>query len=147
MTGWFEGGHPFVNGAVVLPRLNLCGEVLFKVDTGADVSVLSPHDAARLGLVPLDQPVARTAVLGGHRVILLEDALLAFGDEQLKVYGCTIGILEQPEAYGLPSVLGRDILERWRITMEPSSGLFQIDLLHPDWDGARSNRDIIRSCG
>ena len=56
ITGRFEEatGRPFLEGRLILPRLNVQGEVSFLMDTGADSSVLMPGDAGRLS-VPFDQ--------------------------------------------------------------------------------------------
>ena len=74
MTGRYHKGRPYVVATVVLPRLNLCGNVQFMLDTGADLSLLSPADAMRMGYQHDDMPIVRLSGWGGKVDIAIEEA-------------------------------------------------------------------------
>lgn len=113
-------GRPFVEGLLVLPRLGKSATVSFLVDTGADGTFLMPSDALTLRL---DYGALRPPVSGGisassadtaeHKepaVVLFTDGSDTFG------YYVEIGILPwDPRMQGVPSLLGRDVLHRWRM--------------------------------
>ena len=48
MTGRYHKGRAYVSAGVMLAQLNLYDEVEFMLETGADVSMLSPPDPLRL---------------------------------------------------------------------------------------------------
>lgn len=43
-------GRPYLEGRLILPRIDAQGDVSFLVDTGADKTVMMPADARRLGI-------------------------------------------------------------------------------------------------
>lgn len=43
-------GRPYVNGRLLLPRLNISTNLSFLVDTGADISTLMPADGLTTGI-------------------------------------------------------------------------------------------------
>jgi hypothetical protein len=52
LLGGFNGTRPLLPGFVIFPNLNASGQVIFLVDTGADVSLIGPGDCVALGLEP-----------------------------------------------------------------------------------------------
>ena len=141
MTGKYRKGRPYVVATVALPRLNVCGDVWFRMDTSSDLSLLSPTDATRLGCP--QEGVAMSKVIGweGRMEIGLEQALMAFDDISFKFYGINLGIVAtEPVRHArMPSILGRDVISRWRIVMEPHEGVLDIDPKHADLDDGKSN--------
>ena len=120
-------GRPYVNGRLLLPRLNLVTNLSLLVDTGADVSTLMPTDGLKMGInyqaLGNSTPVGG---IGGNANCFPEDAVLAFDEPNrnlIRFYAITLMILEnQPALTRLPSLVGRDILDRWRMNYDPSRG-------------------------
>jgi hypothetical protein len=148
MTGRFHKGRPYVSATVMLTRLNLCGEVEFMLDTGADMTLLSPPDAMRLGCdLNGDVPVVPLNSWGGRMEIGLEQAIMVFDDIAWKLYGINIGIVDlPPDRYrSMPSVIGMDLLSRWRITWEPREDELDIEPKHPDWDEYTTRKALVEA--
>ena len=129
-------GRPYIDGSLLLSRLDLSLEISFLVDTGADESFLMPSDAQ--GLL-LDYRRLSGRSTGGHGAggsftAYREPALITFSDgERLFGYSVIIGILEpRDDMLGVPSLIGRDILHRWRMTYEHSSGILVFDVESAD---------------
>jgi len=116
-------GRPYVEGRLILPDLNIRGDISFLVDTGADVSRLHPNDGIRLkidyGQLSGD---AESVGTSGTTHDFTESAVVVFSEPKrfLYVYNITLRIAPvDPEIMNLPSILGRDILDQWRITYNP----------------------------
>ncbi len=120
-----SSGRPYVSGRVYIPRLGLAGNVSFIFDTGADSSVLMPAEAVTLGVdyALLSNPFDSFGI-GGSAPTYVEHARLAFADAKGdRVYGYDIPLLiHHPTTHALrvPSLLGRDIIDRWRVTYDKS---------------------------
>ncbi len=120
-------GAPYVEGEVYLPRLAVGAGLSFLVDTGADRTTLMPADA----LIKLDLDYSRlkgalpSVGIGGNINLFREEAVLTFTDPGLAVHFYSLDIAIYPRSHALmrtPSLLGRDILNRWRMTYAPSDG-------------------------
>ena len=83
-------GRPYIEGRLIVPRLNLRSDVSFIVDTGADNSLLMPLDGSSI---------------------------------------CS----PAPDIMNIPSLLGRDILDRWRMTYNPSKRYLAFKVLSADY--------------
>jgi predicted aspartyl protease len=125
ITGSFsEGsGRPLVEGKIILPRLAIEGDVSFLMDTGADSSVLMPSDAKNLG-IPYDllEGNRECGGIGGTVHSFVERAILVFSHPNRTLYGYDLEIDIMPydvEVEEVPSLLGRDVLDRWRIVYDP----------------------------
>lgn len=99
--------------------------MLFLVDTGADNSLLMPADAAQIGLdlALLDCLGNGCSGVGGEAHCLAEDTVLSFTGT-LRCFSYEIPLDYYPSgegANGLPSILGRDVLDRWRMTYDPAA--------------------------
>src|SRR5579863_665812 len=74
-------GRPYIEGRLVIPRLNILADVSFIIDTGADCTVLMPLDGGRMGI---DYGQLRNAVdsvgVGGLSRDFTEPAIVAFSD-------------------------------------------------------------------
>ncbi len=130
-----SSGRPYVEGYVSLPHLQCAGLISFLVDTGADKSTVSAEDALRLPIrYDLLKKDSIMSGIGGMRKIFIEPAVLAFVDDSnLHYYAMDIAIMENdPSVRGVPSILGRDILDRWRMTYCPAEGHLDFEVLSAD---------------
>ena len=139
LTGRFGGttGRPYIEGRLFLPRLGIDGNISFLLDTGADSSILMPGDALRLK-VPYDQLTGDSPAvgLGGEVHCYEENAVIAFSDPGRTVYAyqLDLDILPvDPTTMDFRSLLGRDILDRWRIVYDPSHHLLQATVRTADY--------------
>jgi predicted aspartyl protease len=125
ITGRFgdTSGRPFVEGRLFLPRLGISGDVSFLLDTGADSSILMPGDARRLGVDFSRLSGSRDCVgIGGIASCFVEPALMVFNDPgvALYVYELDLDIMrDDPNIQDVHSLLGRDVLDQWRILYDP----------------------------
>ena len=115
--------------------LGWSGNVSFIFDTGADTSLLMPLDARRMGIdYAMFDNEASTLGIGGASENFVEPAYLAFvGDEAL--YGYEIELHTCKPAHELmtvPSLLGRDIIDRWRVTYDKSASELLAEVISSD---------------
>ena len=120
-----SSGRPYVSARVFIPRLGLAGNVSFIFDTGADSSVLMPADALTIGVdySLLSNPFQSFGI-GGSAPTYVERARVAFADSNAHlIYGYDIELLihlPTDNAMRVPSLLGRNIIDRWRVTYDKS---------------------------
>jgi len=129
IEGYFDSSGepaPYVGGSVYLPRLGVGNRVEFLLDTGADATTLHPVDAHKLGIdgSALGPASFQTSGVGGQARYTPEYAIVSFYDKdaedwrsfRIQVY------IPSPEnehsAGSLPSLLGRDILNRCHCTLD-----------------------------
>jgi hypothetical protein len=132
ITGRFgdTSGRPFIEGRIYLPRLGISGDISFLMDTGADTTTLMPDDIMRLAIDfdALEGDFACVGV-GGAVHCYTERAILAFTDPGKTVYAYELSELclmnADPQMDGVHSLLGRDILDNWRITYDPQGNKLQ----------------------
>lgn len=119
-------GRPYVNGRLLLSRLKLSANLSFLVDTGADSSTLMPADAIKMG-IDHKKLINPTVVggMGGNAKCFQETAILVFDEPNrnlTRYYFIKIMIPEpHPDLMHMPAILGRDILDRWRMSYDPSN--------------------------
>jgi hypothetical protein len=122
IRGRFDRGRPYVQCRVVIPRLQVDRRVMLLLDTGASVSCLHPSDAIRAG-ISFAQLGDRTVShgIGGSSPYFREAASLLFDDDrQTRIYHLNLLIAEPNESNGtLPSLLGRDVINRWLLEYDP----------------------------
>lgn len=125
-------GRPYIEGRLILPNLNIRGDISFLVDTGSDETRLHPIDGVRLnidyGQLSGDAESIGTSGLSHD---FIEPAVVIFSEPKrfLYVYNITLRIAPYDvEIIDLPSLLGRNILDRWRMTYNPpkKSLLFKV---------------------
>lgn len=111
-------------------------KISFCVDTGADKSLLLPDDGMLMGLdysrLTGDN---ETVGLGGISHNFVESALITFAEagRYLYIYETELDIAAPvPELMGVPSVLGRDILNRWRMNYNPTKGRLTFQVISAD---------------
>ena len=116
-------GAPYLEARVSFPRFNLRGLVSFLVDTGADGTVLMPADSQKLGIDFRSlRNQTKSRGIGGSVIGYGETAVLSFTDRRhIYHYLLTVEI-SAPTTHNLryPSLLGRDILKRWRCVVDAS---------------------------
>ena len=127
-------GRPYIEGRLVLPNLKISGDISFLVDTGSDATRLHPSDGTRLK-VNYEKLTGEAESIGisGITHDFVEPAVVVFSDPKrfLYVYSITLRIAPyDPEIIDLPSILGRDILDQWRMTYNPQKKrlLFEVIL-------------------
>ena len=129
-------GRPYLEGRLRLPRLGIEGVVQFLVDTGADDSLLSPGDASAAGVDFSALRSRSTALgLGGAVECYVEPATIAFvGDDDIRYsYNMELEIAAmQPETMGLPSILGREVIDRWRMVYDPTMDVLEFEVRSAD---------------
>lgn len=114
---------PYIEGYIVFPRFRLRGNVSFIVDTGADNCVIMPADARRFGIDFAKLRHPRHCIgLNGLAKTFEERALVTFADTRsVYTYNVKVDFVSpNPDLEKTPSLLGRDILERWRMVYDPS---------------------------
>jgi len=126
---------PYIEASVHLPRLRIRGYVSFLVDTGASGSVLMPADAKKLGVNfgRLIHPTTSHGI-GGFSEGFNEVAVVGFSDGK-HVYGFDIELeiaKRTKDNQHLPSLLGRDILNRCRLVADHTRKL--LTLTPRRWD-------------
>ena len=116
-------GRPYIEGRLVLPNLNISGDISFLVDTGSDVTYLHPNDGIRLnidyGQLSGDEESIGTS---GISHSFVETAIVAFSEPKRFLYAYNLSLViapVDPEIMSLPSILGRDILDQWQMTYNP----------------------------
>ena len=115
--------RPFVDLILEFPIAdNNSLEISFLVDTGADRTLLSPLEGARLreqlGVDLLDLPFGSPIVgIGGQTETRMIDATLLIGEQSISR---TLSLVEPPPGQfpTMPSLLGRDIIYELALFME-----------------------------
>lgn len=131
-----ESGRPYVQGLLFIPSWNKRSPIDFLVDTGADVTTLNPGDGRRMGsdYGSLAYTEPRIGV-GSHHNAAVERAIVVFASEDgtLPVYLIRLSITPYSlEMEPLPSLLGTDILRRWRIYWDPSQDRLDFEVISAD---------------
>ena len=134
-------GQPFVDVYLTLPRFSITRNLTFLVDTGADATCIHPRDGT-LAAIPFDlleNPVTSNGV-GGSATYFTERAVLEFVDgeaREIRSYQVDV-LIAKPAAdpmhsiNRLPSLLGRDIIDRWRMVYDRSEGTLEFTVRSAD---------------
>ena len=100
-----------------------------------DTSLLMPLDAQRMGIdyAMLDNEVSTLGV-GGASENFVEPAYLAFvGDEALYGYQIELHICKPAnDLMNVPSLLGRNIINRWSVTYDKSASELLAEVISSD---------------
>ncbi|MCH8188606.1 MAG: retroviral-like aspartic protease family protein [Proteobacteria bacterium] len=127
---------PYIEGRPLIPRLNIDGYVSFLVDTGADTTVLMQTDGARLGLDYSRLKNETFAIgVGGEAKIYREPVNLVFSEAgtRIHLYVLDLHVLEPKSANKtMPSLLGRNILNRWRMSYNATNKRLFFEVLSAD---------------
>lgn len=127
-------GQPFIEGYLALPRFSIARNITFLVDTGAHATCIHPRNGT-LAAIPFDRlenPVTSHGV-GGPATYFRERAVLEFVDgnaREIRSYEVDV-LIAKPVAdpmhsiNRLPSLLGRDIIDRWRMVYDRTEGVLE----------------------
>lgn len=134
-------GQPYVEGFLTLPRFGLSRNITFLVDTGAHATCIHPRDgmAAAIPFNQLENPVTSDGV-GGPATYFRERAVLEFVDgEAREIHSYEVDVLIAKPAADpmhsinrLPSLLGRDIIDRWRMVYDRTDGVLEFTVRSAD---------------
>ncbi len=130
--------RPFVDCRLSLPRLGITTDITLLVDTGADATYLHPHDGLEIG-IPFDllQDRITSSGIGGVAAYFPEPAVLIFADHAIpQRYGYRINVnIARPGDVGdrLPSLLGRNVIRRWRMDYDPTDGRLEFTVRDADF--------------
>lgn len=124
IRGSFDRGRPLVECRLVIPRLRVNHRLMLLIDTGSIATCLHPADAIRAG-IPFEQLGNEIgyAGVGGSATYFREVANLLFEDDsRLRIYQLNL-LIAIPAEYNreLPSLLGRDVLNRWYVGYDPTN--------------------------
>ena len=128
-----------IDAHVKIPSLNPSGFVQFLIDTGADCTTITQGDGKRLrinyaALTKEDHCMG----YGGASVNFLCDGTVSFAEIGVIEYEFDVELrISKPEPGTsdlllIPSLLGRDILNRWKISFDPQDRLIVADVLSCD---------------
>jgi len=138
IRGQFRTGsppYPTLTGVVLIPRLGKVRLTEFLVDTGADSTTLHPLDARQMGIRFHQHfagvPMGATWGIGGSSGYWEETAEVQFLHDDLTNWDTlTLPIhIAQPtrDNSTFPSLLGRDVLQWYRVICDSRSGLLQLE--------------------
>ena len=138
LSGRFEGapGTPYIDAKVGLPALGRTRTIPFLLDTGSDTTVLMANDAVRMGIDLRNMALSSKlgSGVGGSIRLHQMSASITFSDaENLYVYRTELAVAE-PDGHnrGLPSLLGRDILNRWRLRYDAPANALEAEVASAD---------------
>lgn len=137
-TGYHSLPAPHVQAAVLLPRLKLHALISFMLDTGADNTTLSLIDTERLNVSY--RRLKRSSLesvtgFGAEQYCYIEEAVIVMREEDSTTCLFPINVyiprkgkkrIQREQQRRLPSVLGRDILNRCRLEVDFQQGIAEL---------------------
>ena len=136
IVGHFDSlGRPYLTSRLIIPRFRLNQRIELLLDTGADSTCLHPRDT-RNADIPLGQ-LGNTRLsrgVGGQSTYFREPAVLTFRDGDLvRVYQVGLLIAAPNESNDvLPSLLGRNVINNWRMEYDPSEDRLECTVRRAD---------------
>jgi hypothetical protein len=141
LSGYYVGSQlrPMIEARVSIPSINAGGFVEFILDTGADCTTLMPNDGRRMR-VDYSKLTKEDHSIGsaGASLDFLCDGVVVFTEIGIVEYEYKIELRltkpdpEIPELLTLPSLLGRDIINRWQTTFDPTAMRISANVLSCD---------------
>ncbi len=137
IEGSFDNGSPFIEGLLVFPGLNVRGPISLLLDTGADETCIMPTDGHRLGIDYSTLTGRKVSIRGvsGSIDSIKRPVFILFTEDRGKVrlYRILIDIMpDETKLHGLHSLLGQDILSRWRTVHDPTRERVHATVLSAD---------------
>jgi hypothetical protein len=131
-----ETRRPYCQGLLFIPRLKKASPIDFIVDTGSDVTTLNPGDGKRMEVDYTRLIYSEPAIAVGsrHNAAVLQ-AIIAFASNEgnLPIYSIQLHITPYSEiSEKLPSMLGTDILHRWKMNWNPSEDILEFTIISCD---------------
>ena len=139
IRGFFKGeevGAAFVTGTLVVRRLGIEEPLELLVDTGTTRTTISDRDAQRLGIDYSRHerhPEGTLGVGGVVETYVIRGAELVFMTERGRHHKERLDVVhvlrhERPDerVLRIPSILGRDVINRYRLLMDRSRDLIVI---------------------
>jgi clan AA aspartic protease (TIGR02281 family) len=107
------------NVVLVQATLNTKHGVTLLLDTGAEVTILTPATARRIGLTPRDDgPRRRLTIVGGSEIEFAVVRLAALQIGEARVDEIEVGVYDvAPESPIVDGILGGDFLSRFTLTL------------------------------
>ena len=131
-----QRGRPYVAAFVYFRRLGMGHTINFLVDTGATSTSIHPRDG-RDAKLPYDRLLHPRSIsgVGGQATYYHEPAIVYFIDEpQVHLYFMDVAIAEPTGANrNLSSLLGRDVLNNWKMTYAPMHQTLEFEVLKADY--------------
>ena len=126
---------PYVRAFVMFPRLYVGNSIEFLIDTGAESTTLHTAD---IELIQVDYRHLRRNSrmtgfgIGGRVRYYREPAVVVFRDSEggTRTFAVELGVSERTrdrERRGLPSLLGRDFLNRCRVFLDSELNIVQLE--------------------
>ena len=136
--GFDASGYPTVWGRLVIPRLRVSHTACPSWWTPERMErAFTPGDGIRAG-VPFDrlQDGVTVGGIGGQSTYYEEPATLLFSDDtELQSYGYIVVVdIAKPEDVSneFPSLLGRDIIDRWRMVYDRTDSILEFTVRSAD---------------
>ncbi len=117
----------YISAVVSIPDLNVKATVQFLIDTGATKTVIMEKDVGRLGIdcSRLSNPSRLFGIGGDIEACQMAGVDFIFDEEErgehterLETIRIASRNREKPEKFGLPSMLGRDVLNKYRLVYD-----------------------------
>ncbi len=136
LRGFFESGRPKLRGILRLPRLGISREIDWLVDTGSDSGLLNVSDAVAMRLdFSLLRDRAPSWGIGGYVETFAELAMLMFDEPGIgrHIFIRNLAISDNHgNLLNLPSLLGRDVLNNWKMSYNPSAGELTFEVVRSE---------------
>ena len=140
LHGRFGGtsARPYIEGRISIPALKIWTDVSFCFDTGADGVLLMPVDSLKMGINFSDPSHIRKPISGvgsGATAIFLR-AIIAFRDDSGDIFTYDVPICAADPCDAIkdaPSLLGRSVINRWRITYIGCQSVLDAEVISSDY--------------
>jgi len=129
--------RPYVSGSLLLPMAPREGRINFLLDTGADQTCLMPADAKAMRLKFEDLLLGketRARGIGGRVKVHPQTGTITFLELSVGLVIYEVSVLVYPDRSpyrDYPSILGRDVLNDWRIRYSSIEETLTADALRP----------------